>query len=128
MEMVDDKDPVETREWLEALDEVVKHGGPQRASFLLLQLAKHAIDAGLRLPPAITSPFRNTIAPADEKMMPGDLFMERRIRSLVRWNALAMTTTRAWADTSRVFPPAPRSMMWASIIFSAVLKAATPGM
>ena len=90
MEMVDDKDPVETREWLEALDEVVKHGGPQRASFLLLQLAKHAIDEGLRLPPAITSPFRNTIAPADEKMMPGDLFMERRIRSLVRWNALAM--------------------------------------
>ena len=90
MEMVEDKDPVETREWLEALDEVVKHGGSQRASFLLLQLAKHAIDAGLRLPPAITSPFRNTIAPADEKMMPGDLFMERRIRSLVRWNALAM--------------------------------------
>src|SRR6056300_483824 len=90
MEMVDDKDPVETREWLEALDEVVKHGGSQRASFLLLQLAKHAIDAGLRLPPAITSPFRNTIAPADEKMMPGDLFMERRIRSLTRWNALAM--------------------------------------
>src|SRR5210317_124519 len=90
MEMVEDKDPVETREWLEALDEVVKHGGSQRASFLLLQLAKHAIDAGLRLPPATTSPFRNTIAPSDEKMMPGDLFMERRIRSLVRWNALAM--------------------------------------
>jgi pyruvate dehydrogenase E1 component len=39
---------------------------------------------------AITSPFRNTIAPADQKMMPGDLFMERRIRSLVRWNAVAM--------------------------------------
>jgi pyruvate dehydrogenase E1 component len=88
--MSEDNDPIETREWLEALDEVVKHGGPERASFLLLELAKHAVDAGIRLPPAITSPFRNTIAPADQKMMPGDLFMERRIRSLVRWNALAM--------------------------------------
>ena len=88
--MADDQDPVETREWMDALDEVVKHGGPERASFLLLELAKHAVDAGIRLPAAITSPFRNTIAPADQKMMPGDLFMERRIRSLVRWNALAM--------------------------------------
>ena len=88
--MAEDNDPIETREWLEALDEVVKHGGHDRASFLLLELAKHAVDAGIRLPPAITSRFRNTIAPADEKMMPGDLFMERRIRSLVRWNAVAM--------------------------------------
>ena len=88
--MADDIDPLETREWLEALDEVVKHGGPSRASYILVELAKHAIDAGMRLPPAITTPFRNTIAPSDEKMMPGDLFMERRVRSLVRWNALAM--------------------------------------
>ena len=88
--MADDIDPLETREWLDALDEVVKHGGPSRASYILLELAKHAVDAGIRLPPAITTPFRNTIAPADEKMMPGDLFMERRVRSLVRWNALAM--------------------------------------
>ncbi len=88
--MAEDSDPIETREWLEALDEVVKHGGHKRASFLLLELAKHAVDSGIRLPPAITSPFRNTIAPADQKMMPGDLFMERRIRSLVRWNAVAM--------------------------------------
>jgi pyruvate dehydrogenase E1 component len=88
--MAEDKDPIETREWLDALDEVVRHTGPERASFLLLELAKHAVDAGLRLPPAITSPFRNTIAPSDQKMMPGDLFMERRIRSLVRWNAVAM--------------------------------------
>ena len=88
--MAEDKDPIETREWLDALDEVVRHTGPDRASFLLLELTKHAVDAGLRLPPAITSPFRNTIAPSDQKMMPGDLFMERRIRSLVRWNAVAM--------------------------------------
>jgi len=88
--MKEDKDPTETREWLDALDEVVKHSGPERASFLLMELAKRAMETRLRLPPAITTPFSNTIAPAEEKMMPGDLFMERRIRSLVRWNALAM--------------------------------------
>jgi pyruvate dehydrogenase E1 component len=88
--MKEDTDPTETREWIDALEEVVRHSGPERASFLLLELAKHAVDSRLRLPAAITSPFRNSIAPGDEKMMPGDLFMERRIRSLVRWNALAM--------------------------------------
>ncbi len=88
--MKDDIDPTETREWLDALDEVVKHSGSGRASFLLRELTKHAVDSRLRLPEAITTPFRNTIAPEEQKMMPGDLFMERRIRSLVRWNALAM--------------------------------------
>ncbi|MDG2048442.1 MAG: pyruvate dehydrogenase (acetyl-transferring), homodimeric type [Halioglobus sp.] len=88
--MKEDLNPSETREWLDALDDVVKHAGTERASFLLLELSKHAIDARLRLPAAITTPFSNTIAPSEEKMMPGDVFMERRIRSLVRWNALAM--------------------------------------
>ncbi len=88
--MTDDMDPAETREWLDALDEVARHSGPERASFLLRELTKHAKEKRLRLPPAITTPFSNTILPAEEKMMPGDLFMERRIRSLVRWNALAM--------------------------------------
>ncbi len=88
--MAEDKDPLETREWLDALDEVVRYSGPERASFLLLELAKRATRLRLRLPQATTTPFSNTIAPAEQKMMPGDLFMERRIRSLVRWNALAM--------------------------------------
>jgi len=88
--MAEDKDPLETREWLDALDEVVRYSGPERGSFLLMELAKRAIRLRLRLPPATTTPFSNTIAPAEQKMMPGDLFMERRIRSLVRWNALAM--------------------------------------
>jgi len=88
--MKQDSNPQETREWLEALDDVVRHGGEERAAFLLLELAKHAIDLRLNLPNAAITPFSNTIAPAEEKMMPGDLFMERRIRSLVRWNAMAM--------------------------------------
>ena len=88
--MTEDKDPIETREWLEALDAVLQLSGPGRAAFLLKQLSEHAVGKGTRLPTAITTPFKNTIAPAAEKRMPGDLFMERRIRSLVRWNALAM--------------------------------------
>ena len=88
--MTEDKDPIETREWFDALDSVMKHSGPERASYLLTELSKHAAEVGTPLPMAITTPFRNTIDPHDEKPMPGDLFMERRIRSLVRWNALAM--------------------------------------
>lgn len=88
--MTEDKDPIETREWLEALDAVLQQSGPGRAAFLLKQLSEHAVEKGTRLPTAITTPFRNTIPPTAEKRMPGDLFMERRIRSLVRWNALAM--------------------------------------
>jgi len=88
--MKQDSNPQETREWLDALDDVVRHGGEERAALLLLELAKHAMDLRLQLPTAATTPFSNTIPPAEEKMMPGDLFMERRIRSLVRWNALAM--------------------------------------
>jgi pyruvate dehydrogenase E1 component len=89
-DMTEDMDPIETREWLDALDEVAKHSSPERAAFLLAELTKHAKERRLNLPPAITTPFSNSIAPSEEKMMPGDLFMERRIRSLVRWNALAM--------------------------------------
>ena len=85
-----DHDPSETREWLDALDGVLRDAGPERAGFLLRKLAEHATDRGTALPAAITTPFRNTIPPTAEKRMPGDLFMERRIRSLVRWNALAM--------------------------------------
>ena len=88
--MTEDMDSIETREWLDALDDVIQHSGPERASWLLNELAKRAVQTGMRLPAAITTPFRNSIARPDERMMPGDLFMERRIRSLVRWNALAM--------------------------------------
>jgi pyruvate dehydrogenase E1 component len=88
--MREDLDPVETHEWLEALDDVIKNGGPERAEFLLQNLVKHAALSGAEMPAAITTPFRNTIPPQKEKRMPGDLFMERKIRSLIRWNAMAM--------------------------------------
>jgi pyruvate dehydrogenase E1 component len=88
--MLEDKDPLETREWLDALDSVLKHQGRGRTAFLIKALAEHAAQAGTKMPAAITTPFRNTIEPAAEKRMPGDLFMERKIRSLIRWNAMAM--------------------------------------
>ncbi len=85
-----DLDPQERQEWIDALDSVVRHGGPATAGKLLRSVAQHAQNTGIPLPQAITTPFRNTIAPENERPMPGDLFMERRIRSLVRWNAMAM--------------------------------------
>ena len=88
--MAEDKDPIETREWLDALDEVIKNSGSERAHYLMLELGRHALEQHVALPAAITTPFVNTIPPVEEKRMPGDLFMERRVRSLVRWNALAM--------------------------------------
>ncbi len=86
----EDVDSLETREWLDAMHSVIRYGGKDRAAFLLKQLSDRATDAGVELPAAITTPYRNTIPVIAEKRMPGDLFMERRIRSLIRWNALAM--------------------------------------
>ncbi len=88
--MQEDIDPVETHEWLDAMHAVIRHSGKERAAFLIKQLADRAIAANVEMPAAITTPFRNTIPFHEEKRMPGDLFMERRIRSLIRWNALAM--------------------------------------
>ncbi len=85
-----DKDPQETLEWQESLDAVIHHSGRGRAAFLLQCLIDRAVDSEITMPPSITTPYRNTISPSNEKTMPGDLFVERRIRSLIRWNALAM--------------------------------------
>ncbi|TVZ38358.1 pyruvate dehydrogenase E1 component [Alteromonadaceae bacterium 2753L.S.0a.02] len=88
--MLEETDALETQEWLEALESVIRHSGGERASYLLAQLANSATQAGVRLPSAITTPYVNTIPVKDEKRSPGDMHMERKIRSLVRWNAMAM--------------------------------------
>ena len=85
-----DPDPEETGEWLEALEYVLDNAGIDRANFLLERLSSRLTETGARLPYTITTPYRNTIPANHEAFMPGDLFMERRIRSLIRWNALAM--------------------------------------
>ena len=82
-------DPQETREWLEALDAVVEADGPQRAQFLLERVVGHAQLTGAAPAPAGTTPYLNTIPPQDEPPHPVDEALERRVRSIVRWNAIA---------------------------------------
>jgi pyruvate dehydrogenase E1 component len=89
-ERVVDLDPQETREWLEALDQVLDEEGPDRASYLLDRLNKRATAAGAELPVHLNTPYINTIPPEDEVPYPGDRAMERRIKSIIRWNAMAM--------------------------------------
>jgi len=89
-----DADPGETREWLDSLEYILENEGTDRANFLLERLSARMTKTGARLPYTITTPYRNTIPSNREAFMPGDLFMERRIRSLIRWNALA-TVVRA---------------------------------
>lgn len=88
--MLEESDALETQEWIEALESVIRHNGVERASFLLTQLANTATKSGVGLPSAITTPYCNTIPVRDEKRHPGDEHLERKIRSLVRWNAMAM--------------------------------------
>jgi pyruvate dehydrogenase E1 component len=85
-----DEDVTETREWLDSLEAVLERAGVDRANFLLERLSARMTQTGARLPYTITTPYRNTIPVTQEAPMPGDLFMERKIRSLIRWNALAM--------------------------------------
>ena len=90
MQDVPDTDPQETQEWLEALDGVLKHEGAHRAHFLLEQLVDKARRNGAYIPFSATTAYMNTIPPQLEERLPGDAEIEHRIRSYVRWNAMAM--------------------------------------
>ena len=85
-----DIDPIETSEWLEAINSVIEEEGLERASYLLTKIAERLNQEGTIPSYNLTTPFKNTIPVKEEAQMPGDLFMERRIRSLIRWNALVM--------------------------------------
>jgi pyruvate dehydrogenase E1 component len=85
-----DADPVETREWLEAFDALVETEGRERATFLLRKLLDHARARRVPLPPVLNTPYKNSIALAQQPQFPGNLELESRISAIVRWNALAM--------------------------------------
>ncbi len=85
-----DADPAETREWLEAFDALVAIEGRERATFLLRKLLDHARAKRVPLPPVLNTPYKNSVALADQPQFPGNLELESRISSIVRWNALAM--------------------------------------
>ena len=90
IEKPEDLNPVETQEWLEALDQVIEEGGPERARFLLERLATSSALKGVPPVLGVNTPYLNTIPAEEEVPYPGDREMERRIKSLVRWNAVAM--------------------------------------
>jgi len=85
-----DLEALETREWLESLDYVLQSGGPARVNRLLRELGDHARRHGVRQPFTANTPYINTIPLAEQPPFPGSREIERRIKSLVRWNALAM--------------------------------------
>jgi len=86
----DDLNPQETGEWVEALDEMIDEAGPDRASYLLERLMERASNLGVQVPLRWNTPYVNTIPPEDEVAYPGDRAIERKIKSLIRWNATAM--------------------------------------
>lgn len=85
-----DLDPIETREWLDALQAVLTNDGTERGAFLLQQLLNKANAEGVKLASAVNTPYRNTIRPFEEKQIPPDEGMSKRISALIRWNAVAM--------------------------------------
>ncbi|NDF06701.1 MAG: pyruvate dehydrogenase (acetyl-transferring), homodimeric type, partial [Betaproteobacteria bacterium] len=85
-----DEDPQETAEWREAFNAVVLQHGAERAGFLLDQLVALAHQNQLDWSPELVTPYVNTIAVDVQAPFPGDLAIEEKIASLMRWNALAM--------------------------------------
>ncbi len=90
VEAPDDLNPQETSEWIEALDDIVDAAGPDRAAYLLERIMERAANLGVQVPLRWNTAYMNTILPEEEVSYPGDRAIERRIKSLIRWNALAM--------------------------------------
>jgi pyruvate dehydrogenase E1 component len=89
---------IERREWLESLDYVMQEGGPQRVEKLLQSLRIHAQRDGVRLPYTANTPYTNTIPVDRQPPFPGSQEIERRIKSIIRWNAMAMVVRANHAE------------------------------
>ncbi len=95
-----DPDTQETQEWLEALEAVIEQEGPERAHYLIERLVELARRTGINLPYKATTAYINSIPPGKETPSPGDHALEHRIRSYVRWNALAMVLRANKGDSN----------------------------
>ena len=96
-----DANPEETKEWLDALKSVIDVEGIERAHYLIGRLSNDASRNGATAPTSlVNTPYCNTISPTNEERMPGDMFMERQIRGIVRWNAMAMVMRANVRDPS----------------------------
>jgi pyruvate dehydrogenase E1 component len=93
-------DPQEVQEWVESFDQVVREEGQESAITLLDRLRGHAQSRGIALPFTANTPYLNTISFEKQAIFPGDQEIERRIKSLVRWNALAMVVRANRVDHS----------------------------
>ena len=91
---LDDIDPVESREWQDAVEDVIARDGADRAHYLLDKAVQQARAAGANLPFSATTPYQNTIPVDQQEAFPGDLDMEWRIRTINRWNAMATVVRR----------------------------------
>ena len=87
-----DVDPIETQEWMDALDDVVRQRGKSRAQFLIRRVLKRARMLNVGIPELVQTPYINTISPEQEPPFPGDEKIEKRIRRIIRWNAVVMVT------------------------------------
>jgi pyruvate dehydrogenase E1 component len=85
-----DKDPEETKEWLEALEGVVEEEGSEKAHFLLQQLIDKARKQGIKVPYRATTPYINTLTTEESEHMPGNTLIARDVAAYIRWNAMAM--------------------------------------
>jgi pyruvate dehydrogenase E1 component len=85
-----DLDPVETREWIDALQAVINTDGNERAAFLIQSLLRQANMSGVALPSTVKTPYCNTILVHNEKQMPPDQGLLKRLIALIRWNAVVM--------------------------------------
>jgi pyruvate dehydrogenase E1 component len=90
LQRTSDLDPIETAEWRDAFDSVVALHGPERARFLLDQLVVMAHHSQIGWSPELVTPYANTIPVQAQQPYPGDLAIEEKLASLMRWNALAM--------------------------------------
>jgi pyruvate dehydrogenase E1 component len=90
MDIRQDLDPVETKEWIDSLNAVLQHRGPERAQFILQRIVDEARQGGAHLPFSMTTAYKNTIPPEREEKSPGNLDLEHRIRSAIRWNAVSI--------------------------------------
>src|SRR3974377_1615090 len=90
MEALTDIDTLETAEWVDSLRAVLHHRGADRAAFLLEKLSDEAQHAGVRAPLSLNTPYFNTIPPEREERANWDRDIEHRIRSIIRWNAVAI--------------------------------------
>ncbi|ELE7613569.1 pyruvate dehydrogenase (acetyl-transferring), homodimeric type [Vibrio vulnificus] len=97
-DMKHDVDALETQEWLQALESVVREEGVERAQYLLEQVLDKARLDGVDMPTGITTNYINTISANQEPAYPGDTTLERRIRSIIRWNAIMIVLRASKKD------------------------------